>query len=527
MKAFSKMLSLVSRMSDSGEKRSAVMDYFRKAESPEAAWAVWLLSGNKIKKWTTLRVLQQWCLDTTQLPNWLFEESYNLAGDLAETIALIVGQTGATDTMKLKMLMEEILIPFSQADEIVKKDIIIKTWKSLDTDSVYVLNKLLTGTFKTKISQSMLCKALAEVGGLQESVVMHRLSHVFTPTEESYNALISPITQENESSRPFPFYQGFPMDPAIQTTDIQEWQAEWMWNGFRAQLIHHAGEVFIWSEEEGLMVDRFPEIEQSAQILSEDGIMDGVILAWKDGKPLPLSALQKRISSASVSNKLLKEFPVVFIAFDILSVAGSDCRSQPLFWRRQYLNQILGLSGPDILVSPVLESSDWQQLELLKEQAHEHCANGIVLKRKDSPYLEWKQKGDWWEWKKNPYTVTAVLLYAAKPRGKHYANFTELTFGLWNDLELVSFAKATSTLNHVENAYVNNFVRRYTVEKTGPVYTVEPKLIFEIAFDDLQPSSRHKIGMAVIRPRIVRLRNDLDIYHADEIERLIHILKRK
>lgn len=506
------------------EKTDRLTRYLQQAQPGDAAWAVWLLAGNKLKRHIPLKHLQEWCGEISGIPEWLFQESYQFVGDLAETIALLLGRRSGTQAVSLQEMMEQQLSGLASLEPEEKKERINSLWQNLNPEAVFVFNKLLTGGFRAGVSRGIVCRALAGLAGVPEAVMMHRLSGNWQPGLEAYQALLSGETTDDGISRPYPFFLATSWEENKSPGAVESWLAEWKWDGIRAQLIFREGQTFIWSRGEELMQGRFPEVEQALKELPDGTVLDGELLAWKGTGPLPFSELQKRIGRKAPGKKVLQEIPVVFMAYDILEHHGQDIRDIPLTERRQRLEQLTGGAEGIIRLSPVLSADTWEGLAEIRANASHSGAEGLMLKQKDSVYQAGRKRGAWWKWKTEPCSLDAVLVYAQRGHGRRAGLFTDYTFALWDDGVLKPFAKAYSGLTDSEIREVDAYIKANTLEKFGPVRTVAPELVFEIAFEGVRLSPRHKIGLAVRFPRMVRWRKDKKPGEADTLAALSALL---
>jgi DNA ligase-1 len=498
------------------------VEFFRTAPPHDASWAIHFLSGRRPKRLVASGHLRAWAAMEAGIPDWLFEESYQAVGDLAETVTLLLHDTGSAAEQPLAWWVEERLLPLRGQDESVQREELLLAWRELDRRERYVWNKLITGSFRVGVSARLVVRALAEVSGLAEGVIAHRLMGAWDPTAEFFERLVAADTRDADVSRPYPFYLAYPLedDPAV-LGDPAEWMAEWKWDGIRAQLIRRIGRTFLWSRGEELLSGRFPEVEEAAALLPDGTVLDGELLPWSEDAPLPFAQLQRRIGRKTLSRKLLAEVPVVLIAYDLLEEAGEDLRGLPFEERRRRLAGLLqriSSSAGWLRLSPAIEGESWEALAAARRGAREMGAEGLVLKRLGSRYGVGRHRGDWWKWKVDPLSVDAVLMYAQPGSGRRAGLFTDYTFGIWEGEKLVPFAKAYTGLTDAEIHRVDAFVRRNTREKFGPVRTVKPELVFELAFEGIQRSTRHKSGIAVRFPRMARWRTDKRPEQADTIE---------
>lgn len=523
MNRFARLFTELDETTRTGEKVAAMERYFASAGPADAAWAVYFLSGSRPKRLVPVRRLATWAMELADVPSWLFEESYSTVGDLAETIALLLPAATATVDRPLHQLIEESVLSLAGQSEAAQREIVVRAWREIDGVARFLLNKLITGEFRVGVSRSLVVRALSRVSGVSEAVVAHRLSGAWEPTVEAYQRLIATDTGDAHISQPYPFFLAYPLEEELESLgDVSEWQAEWKWDGIRAQVIRRSDRCFIWSRGEELVTDRFPELSAAAALLRNGTVIDGEIMPWIDGRPLPFAQLQRRIGRKKLGPRILAEVPVVLVAYDLLEAEGRDVREQPLAWRRARLEEIVGESGiaSRVLLSPVVRVADWAGLRGAHEGAREMCAEGLMLKRLDAPYGVGRRRGPWWKWKIAPYSVDAVLVYAQPGHGRRASLYTDYTFAVWQTGELVPFAKAYSGLTDVEIRRLDGWIRRHTVEKFGPVRSVKPEQVFELHFEGIQPSPRHKSGVAVRFPRIARWREDKRAEEADTLDTL-------
>jgi len=519
MRAFAELYTALDESNKTNDKIAALRRYFESAQPEDAAWAVYFLVGRKPRRIVIARLLAEWAAAEAGIPDWLFSESYDAVGDLAETITLILRDSNASSDRPLHWWITERLLPLQQTPEPEQRPAILQAWRELDQQQRFVWNKLITGGFRVGVSQKLVIRALAEVSNLDPALIAHRLMGNWEPTPDFFRGLITPDVATQDLSQPYPFFLASQIDgDPTELGPLSDWQAEWKWDGIRAQVIRRQGEIFIWSRGEELVTDRYPEIRKAAESLPDGTVLDGELLPWKGGTVQAFALLQRRIGRKTLTPKMLNEVPVIFLAYDLLEFNGADWRDKPLRERRAQLEPIIASIGAPLLLSPIIQADSWDALAKLREESRDRRVEGIMLKRIDSPYRVGRQRGDWWKWKIEPYTVDAVLIYAQPGSGKRASLFTDYTFGVWDDTgNLVPFAKAYSGLTDAEIRQVDQFIRRNTLEKFGPVRTVKPELVFELAFENIQRSSRHKSGIAVRFPRMLRWRHDKPIQEADSL----------
>lgn len=542
MRQFTQLFSEIDATTSTNEKVNALRRYFRKERPQNAVWALYLLLGKTRKRLITSRILREIFLQISDIPEWLFEESYSHVGDSGETIALLLrdtpiektGTSEANGETPLHVWMEDIIPQvktLQKTDEALLRALVIDWWANLSDGEIFVLNKVLTGSFRVGVSSKLVVKALAAEYELSEAVITHRLMGDIIPTAEFYEALINPDETDTAPSQPYPFFLASPIDvEKFAAESISEWQAEWKWDGIRAQMIHRADQVFVWSRGEDLITHQFPEFEAALTRFPEGTVLDGEIVCWDGEKPLDFNFLQKRLGRKRVTKKLSAESPVHFIAYDLLENAGEDIRTQPMHRRRSAMTELID-SFPHERISYAvpLHVETFDDVERWRSRSREFGAEGLMLKAIDSPYLVGRKRGYWWKHKVDPMTLDAVLIYAQAGTGKRANLFTDYTFALWKEdaagRSLVPFTKAYSGLDNKEIEKLDRWIRRNTLEKFGPVRSVKPFHLFEIGFEGIAKSSRHKSGIAVRFPRILRWRNDKPIEEADTLESALMLLE--
>ncbi|HQZ97258.1 MAG TPA: ATP-dependent DNA ligase [Pyrinomonadaceae bacterium] len=521
MKLFTDLYVELDQTNKTNEKVEAMRFYFERACPHDAAWALYFLSGRKPRQIVPSKKLREWSLELSGIPEWLFMESRDTVGDSAETMALLLPNIAEMDDTPLHVLVEDQLLPLRSSDDETQKQAVTEAWSRMNYSQRLVYNKLITGAFRVGVSQLLVTRALSQVSELPTDVIAMRLMGEWTPSAIFFTELLNPEldTDETPIARPFPFHLAHQADfPIEDLGNVSDWQAEWKWDGIRAQVIKRADEVFIWSRGEDLMTERFPEIENAARDLPNGTVIDGEILPWLDGRVLPFTELQKRIGRKNLSAKILTELHVILQTYDLLEYEGRDIRTFDFKTRRELLEKTIAeLASETIRLTDPVAAASWEDLAKIREQSRSLGVEGFMLKQRSSPYRVGRHRGDWWKWKIDPLTIDCVLIYAQKGSGKRSNLFTDYTFAVWKGDELVPFAKAYSGLTDAEIRKVDRFIRDNTVETFGPVRSVKPELVFELAFEAIQRSTRHKSGVAVRFPRISRWREDKTIKDADSL----------
>jgi len=549
MKAFAELYARLDATTSSNAKLQAMQDYFAGAEPGDAAWATYFLAGGRPRQVVPTRVLRELASRLAGLPDWLFEESYQAVGDLAETISLLLPEAEHSSDHGLAWWLEEHLLPLRGLPPETLADRLPPLWAQLDRQSLMVSLKLLTGSFRVGVSKLLVTRALAALAGIDAKRVAQRLvgytdlSH--RPTAARYQALIAAESDDEHAQRggqPYPFFLAHPLQQELDNFDtvlgpVEDWLVEWKWDGIRAQLVKREGRLWIWSRGEELVTERFPELHELGEALPDGTVVDGELVVWKHDSDKafgiqPFALLQQRIGRKTLSKKLLDDVPVVLLAYDLLEWRGEDWRSRPQDERRARLELLVAEMGDERLrLSPEVRGSDWADLARQREASRELGVEGMMLKRRDSLYGVGRTKdmGLWWKWKIDPFSIDAVLIYAQRGHGRRASLYSDYTFAVWDDASpgervLVPFAKAYSGLTDEEMRKVDAIIRKTTVEKFGPVRSVTPSLVFELGFEGIALSKRHKSGIAVRFPRMLRWRTDKTVDQADTLATLQGLL---
>ena len=525
MKTFSNLYAKLDETTKTNVKIRVLRDYLAHAPAEDAAWAVYFLIGRRPRQVIPSGKLRAWAAEEAGVPGWLFQESYDAVGDLAETIALLLPPPKQLSDLPLSHWIEQRLLPLRGQNEEDQRTAMLQAWRELDHQQRFVWNKLISGAFRVGVSQQLVTRALAEASGLDHSVVAHRLMGDWEPSPTFITQLLAHDQADADVSRPYPFFLAYALDqPLAELGGRVQWQVEWKWDGIRCQLIRRGGQTFLWSRGEELVTERYPELATVGDTLPEGTVIDGEILPWKDNLPLPFAQLQRRIGRKAVTRAILAQIPVIVMAYDLLEYNTEDIRAWPLDDRRTELVrlvEVLHAQFPPLAsrlrLSPLVTAPNWDDVKHTWTTSRGIRAEGLMLKRCDSAYGTGRRRGDWWKWKVEPFTIDAVLIAAQRGSGKRASLYTDYTFGVWDNGMLVTIAKAYSGLTDAEIREVDAFVRRNMVEKFGPVRTVKPELVFELAFEGLNRSSRHKSGIAVRFPRILRWRTDKTAPQADTI----------
>ena len=527
MKDFTALVTQLDQTSSTRAKTNALAAFFAEATSQDRIWTIALLSGRRPKRIVTAGQLRDWAAEAAGLPLWLFEESYAVVGDLAETIALVLPPAQDQHDRSLSEWIS-FLRDLKDLDEEIKRQEMMTAWNGLGPADRFVLNKLCTGGFRLGVSQKLMTRALAQATGQDEAELAHRLMGAWHPDTHSWADLIEATDPGAERSRPYPFQLAYGLEwPPEDLGPATDWVAERKWDGIRGQLIVRAGQMYLWSRGEELITDRFPEFAPLVSALPDGTVIDGEVLAWdfEKNRPLPFAQLQRRIGRKSVPKSVLREAPCLILAYDLLEMDGDDIRSMLLHQRRTHLEALIPVEGALPLRLSNALPADWNIIARTRAQARADGAEGVMLKRAVAPYVGGRKKGDWWKWKLDPLTVDAVMIYAPSGHGRRATLFTDYTFAVWDGDDLVPFAKAYSGLTDAEFRQITTWVRQNTLERFGPVRRVPPEQVFEIAFEGIQASSRHKSGIALRFPRMLRWRQDKPPREAGQLSELQEMLR--
>lgn len=539
MREFARLYTELDETTATNRKLEALQNYFGNAAPENAAWAVYFLAGGKPRQAVPAKLLRQYAIEYAGLDEWLFDESYNAVGDMAETIAHILPPARRQSDIGLAEWMQERIGPLRGADPAAIREALFRYWDELDWRERFLLTKLIGGGFRVGVSKLLVTRALSALAAVDSKLIAQRLmgwtDGTVRPTAAGFLQLIAEQSADEHKLRggqPYPFFLAHQLQGETETLgEIGDWQVEWKYDGIRAQLVRRGGQNYLWSRGEDLITERFPEL--AALPLPEGTVVDGEVLIWTDvDTPAPFADLQKRIGRKTLSAKLLAELPAVLVAYDLLEEEGVDLRTLPQHERRTLLEALVASTGkPALIISPLIQAASWHELAAIRTESRARGVEGMMVKAKAAQYGVGRTKnvGTWWKWKIDPYTIDAVLIYAQAGHGRRASLYTDYTFAVWDDASegerrLVPFAKAYSGLTDAEIAVVDNAIRKTTIEKFGPVRSVKPTMVFEIGFEGIQLSTRHKAGIAVRFPRILRKRDDKTIDDADSLDTLKGLL---
>ncbi|PRD46594.1 ATP-dependent DNA ligase [Sphingobacterium haloxyli] len=521
MRAFATLINALDSTNKTNLKLEAIDRFLHEADNDDKLWFLALFTGKRPKRSINTVLMKQWAIEAAGIPEWLFQESYASVGDLGETIALVLPPSVQYIDRSLTEWMT-MIIALKDGTEAEKKEYVLQAWNNLPTTERFIFNKLLGGSFRLGVSSKTLINALAKHYQMDASAVAHSVMGDWKMGEVAFDDLIKGHYTDTQLSKPYPFCLAYPLEKELnELGNVKDWQIEYKWDGIRGQFIKRNEEVFIWSRGEELVTDQFPEIRDSLQQWHGNFVIDGEILVVKEQTVMNFSALQKRLNRKTVSKKLLEEYPIQVYAYDLVEWEGEDWRHKGMLERRQKLTELFFLNpSPHLQLSTVITIDHWDALTPIRENARAINSEGIMLKHKASPYHTGRKKGDWWKWKIDPLTIDAVLIYAQKGSGRRSAYYTDYTFAVKDGTNLVPIAKAYSGLTDKEIKEVSRFVNKNATEKFGPVRTVRPELVFEIAFEGIAFSNRHKSGVALRFPRIARWRTDKTVADIDNIEEI-------
>ncbi len=533
MKRFAQLIKTLDSTNKTNRKVAALADYFRAAPDRDKVWTIALLSHRRPSRPVNTTLLRNWAAEWAGIPEWLFEESYHIVGDLAETIALVVPTAQQRTQKSLGDFLEEMILLKTQTEE-EKKSYLIRHWNSMDYYERFVFNKLITGGFRIGVSQKLMTRALSQATGIDEDLLAYRLMGNWDPKTISFKKLVLEENEAESLSRPYPFFLAYPIEGNVEGLgEVKNWFLEHKWDGIRGQLIVRNGELFLWSRGEELVTDKYPELHELAEQVPDGTVLDGELLPYPNGNLGTFNDLQTRIGRKKVTRALMQKIPVIMKAYDLLEWQGQDIRNLPYWERRNKLEEgMKGLFEDDqipLQLSEKMELPSWKQVAEERERAREIKSEGLMLKYREGSYEVGRKKGNWWKWKVDPLTIDAVLTYAMRGHGRRSNLFTDYTFALWDtnaqgERELVTFAKAYSGLTDAEFRRIDAWIKKNTLERFGPVRQVVPQHVFEIAFEGIALSKRHKSGIATRFPRMLRWREDKSIEEANTLEDLRQLI---
>ena len=570
MKRFARLFAELDQSTSTLAKVDALKRYFAEAAPADAAWAVYFLAGGKPRQVVPNAVLWTLACQRAGIDDWLFDACYQAVGDFAETVAHVLPPPSSESDLGLAVWIEERLLNLRGLAPEEQGRRVGAYWDELDSAGRFLLNKLIGGSFRVGVSKLLVQRALAEGAGVDAKLVAQRMMGYTDARATPSAARLLQLTASGDVGpldvgQPYPFFLAHQLDSAESEIAARlgapdDWIVEWKYDGIRAQVVKRAGQVWIWSRGEELVTERFPEIVALAGALPDGSVLDGEIVVWKDGRVAPFNLLQKRIGRKVLTKKVLADAPVGFIAYDLLERDGVDLRDRPQHERRALLESALGVDATDddaprLRISPIERRADWAALAELRTESRARGVEGFMLKHRDARYGTGRRKqddlaaGTWWKWKIDPLSVDCVLIYAQAGHGRRASVYTDYTFAVWNRrprdaaeaavvveaiatreppvegaLQLVAFAKAYSGLTDAEFRVVDSVVRKTTIEKFGPVRSVRPSLVFELGFEGINKSTRHKSGIAVRFPRMLRIRDDKPLHEADTMAELEALL---
>lgn len=560
MKNFALLIKKLDSTNKTTLKVAALTSYFLNATDEDKVWTIAILSHRRPPRPVNTTLLREWASALANIPLWLFEESYHIVGDLAETIALVVPASNDSSEKSLTLFMQE-MITLKKKTDAEKKAYLYENWSILNYYERFVFTKLITGGFRIGVSQKLMTRALSKATEIDEDILAYKLMGNWNPGKISFQELILEENASDYLSKPYPFYLAYAVESEVaHLGDVSDWSVEHKWDGIRSQVILRNDELFVWSRGEELVTDKYPEFEKFVGVIPNGTVIDGELLPYPKGQIGTFNDLQTRIGRKTVSAALLKKVPVILKAYDLLEWKGKDIRDQPFTKRQKLLKNLYqslleqgsvisdrpyllednndnsikqkigeetkGIQGIiPLFISETMEFQSWQAVAKEREESREKRSEGLMLKRKDSPYLVGRKKGDWWKWKVDPLTIDAVLTYAMRGHGRRSNLFTDYTFALWDEKEngekeLITFAKAYSGLTDAEFRKLDSWIKKNTLERYGPVRSVTPHHVFEIAFEGIALSKRHKSGVATRFPRMLRWRQDKNIHEANSLSDL-------
>ncbi|MHA7865412.1 ATP-dependent DNA ligase [Flagellimonas marinaquae] len=548
MKQFAQLIKTLDGTNKTNLKVQALSDYFLKANDKDKVWTIAILSHRRPPRPVNTTLLRTWAAELSNIPAWLFEESYHIVGDLAETIALVVPSSEKGSKKSLTTFLQE-MIALKPKSENEKKKYLFQNWSVLDYYERFVFTKLITGGFRIGVSQKLMTRALSKATGIEEDILAYKLMGNWDPNRISFHDLILEEKESDYLSKPYPFFLAYAVEDDVSDLgDVNQWSVEHKWDGIRCQVILRNDELFVWSRGEELVTNKYPEFEAFVGVIPNGTVLDGELLPYPKGEIGTFKDLQTRIGRKNISRSLLEKIPCKLKVYDVLEWKGKDIRNKIYLERRKILESMISTTlnhqeneqnrsdtsynKLPLLLSERMQFDSWEEVAKERELSREKHSEGLMLKRNDSTYQVGRKKGEWWKWKVDPLTIDAVLTYAMRGHGRRSNLFTDYTFALWDkneegEKELVTFAKAYSGLTDKEFRQVDAWIKKNTLDRFGPVRSVTPQHVFEIAFEGIAPSKRHKSGVATRFPRILRWRKDKKIDEANSLDELKALIPSK
>jgi DNA ligase-1 len=521
MERFVKLLQELDQTTSTLKKVESLKNYFECSDPEDACWGLYLISGNKIPTKVNRTFLHESFVEFIDMPMWLFKESGYHVGDSSETMALLRGPIESPKTPpRLGEFIENELLTLKKLPPEEIKAKLHLWWRSYDEAVLFLIHKCFSGNLRMGVSKNLLIQAMAQVAKIDKETMSFRLMGDYQPTPQFYNNLLVQDITIEQKSKPYPYFLSSPIeDPEEIFKNWEEWCVEWKWDGIRAQVIKRDGDVFLWSRGEELINESFPEVLQQAMLLPDGTVIDGELLPFKEGKVLSFNELQTRLNRKKLTKKDLETTPISIMAYDLLEWESVDLRDRPLSERREILESLNVFP-----ISQLVKVSSIDEAKHLRTESRDRGVEGFMLKRWTSTYQTGRRRGDWWKWKIDPLTIDCVLLYAQSGTGRRSNLYTDYTLAVWKDKELIPVTKAYSGLTDEELSSMDNWIKRNTIEKFGPVRSVKPQHVFEIAFEGIQESNRHKAGVALRFPRILRWRKDKKPEEADTLDNVKKLL---
>jgi len=542
LKKFSELFGDLDSINSTNNKIEVLKNYFLSNDPIDNSWAIYLLTGKSNKRFISGRYLKNLFSKIYEYPQWLIDTCYLKVGDSAEVITLLL--KNKTNSRKKKLsnislneLLSKTIPDLSKLNEEEKNLQIKNIWETLPEDNHLIFNKILTGTFRVGVSIGLITKSISKLINIDEEIISHRLMGNFEPSIDSYEFLINKkINLQELNSKPFPFLLANTIEDKIFKHSINDFQFEWKYDGIRIQLIKRSGNISLWTRGQELVNESFPELVEKMSHIKDDFVLDGELLVWNFKKQIAFdfSFLQKRLNRKSPTKSIQIKYPIIFIAYDLLEINGRDIREIKLENRRikleKYYSKWQNKTENNITdifrICDLIYPKDWSDALTLKEKSRENNTEGLIIKKKTSIYSSGRKKGIWWKYKVDPMQLDAVLIYAKGGSGRRAGLYTDYSFALWKDQELIKFASAYSGLTNIEIKELDKWIRKNTIEKFGPVRSLRPEMVFEISFEKIQISKRHKSGIAVRFPRITKWRKDKKINDADSLENAYELMKK-
>jgi DNA ligase-1 len=529
MRAFADLLERLVYTRSRNAKLKLIGDYLQATPDPDRGWALAALTGDldlPAIKPALIRGLVEERVDPV-----LFHMSRDYVGDTAETVSLLWPRPDVPPAPDIDLSLGAVVTRLRALSRSEAPAALAALLDRLEPEERFALLKMATGALRIGVTARLAKTALAQAFGLDVEAV-EEVWHGIKPPYPTLFAWATGAAPQPEASA-LPVFRPFMLAHGLEElrVDMADYAAEWKWDGIRVQLVRAGGETRLYSRAGDDITGAFPDI---AGAFAAAGVLDGELMvkgeaqgaAEHGGAAASFNALQQRLNRKAVTGRMLADYPAFVRLYDILFDGADDLRDLPWHARRPRLEAFAAALDPERFdVSQLIEAGDFTELDAIRAGARDAAIEGVMLKRRDSPYVAGRRVGLWYKWKRDPLTADCVVMYAQRGNGRRSSFYSDFTFGCWTEAgELLPVGKAYSGITDEELKWLDRWVRNHTLQRFGPVREVEKSLVFEVAFDSIHSSSRHKSGLAMRFPRIARIRTDKPAAEADRVETLRRLI---